>query len=292
MILLSCCLLFGSFKFAQADTLLEGAQQCTQYLPKAERFHQIPTHWLAAIASAESGRYHQRLGLLVPWPWTINVNGKGYYFDTKQEAINKVREYQAKGVSSIDVGCMQVNLMYHGNAFSNIEQAMEPRYNIAYAARFLRENFDELRSWNKATAAYHSRTPSLGSKYFSTVFGKWEKVVKKLGAAADSKVIFAERPASIKSNKYASIKNSNSKYAGYQVNESAKKHISPRMKLIKISKDGQQTVTHSESKSEFTKSRQNGVLVTRPAASSVKQLTLNKSSSSSNGASSGQPFIF
>lgn len=163
-----------------ADTSLNGAQACTRHLSRMERLYNIPSHWLSAIASTESGRYHSGIGLSIPWPWTINVKGQGYWFKTKQEAMTAVRKFQRKGISSIDVGCMQVNLHYHGHHFSSLDQAFDPVYNIAYAAKFLRDNYDELRSWRRATAAYHSRTPDRGANYYRKVYKKWQQVLDRL----------------------------------------------------------------------------------------------------------------
>lgn len=172
------CLALPSSVVAE-DPPLATAQECTRHLPTMERLYNIPAHWLAAIASTESGRYHQRLRLSVPWPWTINVNGKGYWFNSKQEAVNAVKRYQAQGIRSIDVGCMQVNLMYHGKNFANVEQAFEPIYNISYAAKFLKEKYNEFNSWTKATAAYHSMS-SRGATYYKRVYEKWQQVVDRL----------------------------------------------------------------------------------------------------------------
>lgn len=247
----------------QADEMLAGAQACTRHLPKAERYHNIPTHWLAAIATTESGRYHKGIGLSLPWPWTINVKGKGYYFDTKQEALAKIKEYQSKGVKSIDVGCMQVNMRYHGHAFSDVSQALEPRYNVAYAARFLRENYDDMHSWKKATAAYHSKTPSRGSKYFGTVYRKWEKVVKKLGASANSESLHAERPAI---RKVASSK----KYTGFKVNEHKTKQKTVKMKTIKVADALAKQKSPSNNNAKSARSYQNGVAIQRTLPPLVK----------------------
>lgn len=172
-------MLLLSFAARAEDPSLETAQECTRHLPTMERLYNIPAHWLAAIASTESGRYHQRLRLSVPWPWTINVAGKGYWFDTKQEAVNAVRRYQAQGIKSIDVGCMQVNLMYHGKNFASLEQAFEPIYNISYAAKFLKQKYNDQGSWTKATAAYHSMS-SRGAGYYKKVYEKWQQVVDRL----------------------------------------------------------------------------------------------------------------
>ncbi len=166
-----------------ADPLLEGARLCTQYFAQAERQQSIPTHLLAAIATTESGRYHPGLGMSVPWPWTINVEGKGYYFNSKAEAMAEAKRLLGKGSRSIDVGCMQVNLKHHPDAFSDLNQAFDPETNVAYAATFLRSNYASLGDWAKATAAYHSRTPRFGQEYLSRIEKSWNQIVGKVSVA-------------------------------------------------------------------------------------------------------------
>lgn len=168
---------------AAIDPLIEGAKLCTQHLSRYEREYGIPTHLLSAIASTESGRYHDGLKIRIPWPWTINAEGKGYYFDSKDEAIAAVRKLHAQGVQSIDVGCMQVNLHHHPQAFASLDQAFEPETNIAYAAGFLRGLYNEENSWKKAAADYHSKTPKLGNEYVGLVYDSWYNIIDKLRAA-------------------------------------------------------------------------------------------------------------
>lgn len=168
---------------ALADPLVEGARQCTQQFPEQEAANGIPTHLLAAISSTESGRWHKKLGLALPWPWTINVEGKGYYFDSKAEAMAKTRAYLAQGIRSIDIGCMQVNLKHHPNAFRTLDEAFDPATNIAYGAKFLRSNYDEQGDWIKATAAYHSRTNRRGMEYLARIEQTWNRIVGKVAAA-------------------------------------------------------------------------------------------------------------
>lgn len=166
-----------------SDPLIEGAKLCTRHLPRYERENGIPTHLLSAIASTESGRYHDVLKMKLPWPWSINAEGKGYFFDSKEEAIRAVKKLRAQGIKSIDVGCMQVNLHQHPDAFSTLDEAFEPESNIAYAARFLHEIYTEENSWKKAAAGYHSRTPSLGRQYVGLVYNSWYEIIDKLRAA-------------------------------------------------------------------------------------------------------------
>lgn len=168
---------------ASSDPLIEGGRLCTQHFPVEERKNNIPTHLLAAISTTESGRWHQGLGMAVPWPWTINVDGKGYYFDNKAQAIAQTRNFMAQGHESIDVGCMQVNLKHHAKAFRTLEEAFDPQANVAYAAKFLHDNYAELGDWIKATAAYHSRTSSLGQRYLAEIEKSWNRIVTKVAQA-------------------------------------------------------------------------------------------------------------
>lgn len=172
---------------ATADPLIEGARQCTQYFPQQEQRNNIPTHLLAAIATTESGRHHDGLGMNVPWPWTINVEGKGYFFATKAEAVANTKNFLSKGYESIDVGCMQVNLKHHPDAFANLEDAFDPAKNVAYAAKFLRNNYASSGDWIKATAAYHSRTPQHGAQYLAQIEKSWNNIVGKVAAARANK---------------------------------------------------------------------------------------------------------
>ena len=105
----------------------------------------------------ESGRRDPVTGAVHPWPWTVNAEGQGFFYDTKAEAVAAVRAMQARGIRSIDVGCGQINLMHHPDAFPSLEVAFDPQANAAYAARFLKELFAQTGDWNKATG-----TVSLG----------------------------------------------------------------------------------------------------------------------------------
>src|SRR5438105_3878431 len=89
---------------------LSPGEQCRVAIEAAERTQALPSHLLAAIGQVESGRRDPATGQWTPWPWTIDVGGQGTFFATKAEAIAAVRALQAKGVQSIDVGCVQINL--------------------------------------------------------------------------------------------------------------------------------------------------------------------------------------
>jgi hypothetical protein len=157
---------------------------CRSATGTAEQGSGIPPHLLSAISRVESGRRDPVTGDWHPWPWTVNAEGEGSFYDSKASAIAAVRSMQARGVRSIDVGCMQVNLMHHPDAFASLDQAFDPQANAAYAARFLKELFARSGDWTRATAAYHSATPDLGADYQRKVQAIWPEESRVASNAA------------------------------------------------------------------------------------------------------------
>jgi hypothetical protein len=139
---------------------------CAPAITTAERANGIlPAHILRAIGVVESGRRDPVTGQLAAWPWSVNAAGDSRVFDTRDEAIAFVRDAQARGVRSIDVGCMQVNLMYHPNAFASLEEAFTPETNVRYATAFLMDLRQRTGDWTTATGNYHSAAPGLSEDY-------------------------------------------------------------------------------------------------------------------------------
>ncbi|HAC58961.1 MAG TPA: hypothetical protein DCF73_11490 [Rhodobiaceae bacterium] len=157
-----------------------------------ERQNDLPRALLAAVAMAESGRYDAKTRKTRAWPWTINAEGRAYYFKTKADAVAKTRALLASGMRSIDIGCMQVNLRYHPKAFASLEDGFDPMTNVAYAADFLMRLHEQTRSWPEAVADYHSQTESKGDRYFARVIRIWqnerERVVSRSLAALQPRV--------------------------------------------------------------------------------------------------------
>lgn len=153
--------------------LAEPGRLCRAAIQTAEREAGIPAQLLMAIGRVESGRRDPETGAFHPWPWTINAEGRGQFFPTKAAAIAEVQALQARGVRSIDIGCMQVNLRHHPAAFPNLEAAFDPLTNARYAARFLTELRNSRGGWEAAAAAYHSHTPEFAEPYRARVLAAW-----------------------------------------------------------------------------------------------------------------------
>ena len=151
---------------------------CLIAIKDVEENYNIKKDLLQTIASVESGRYISKVGKRLPWPWTVQSNGKGKYYKTKQEAVNAVKNLQAKGITNIDVGCMQINLKYHGQSFSSIEEAFEPKNNVAYSASFLQKLNKKNNNWQKSAMQYHSKNIRRGTNYKNKLVKHYAQYVR------------------------------------------------------------------------------------------------------------------
>lgn len=133
----------------------------------------IPAGVMASIARVEAG-YNWPSGEVKAWPWTVNRSGKSDYFQSKVEMTEVVEAAILSGEDNIDLGCMQINLRWHGDHFSTLDDMIDPERNIQYAAGFLLELRDTHGSWQKAISHYHSADPDRGRAYFAKVNAAFE----------------------------------------------------------------------------------------------------------------------
>ncbi len=184
LVCLAAGLLAGSAAPSRAaiSTLQVVQDTCQNAAKQVEAQTGTPKSLLTAISLAESGRWDDKQKASYSWPWTVTTGGPTTYFASKEEAIEGVKALQAKGVTNIDVGCMQVNLRYHPHAFSSLEDAFDPVTNVGYGARFLTGLQKETNSWPDATARYHSADPKKGGDYRDRVLALWERVTGRKSA--------------------------------------------------------------------------------------------------------------
>jgi len=151
------------------------ANACENHTAHQERAYAIPAHLLTAVARAESGKYDEATGKVSAWPWTVTSPEGDIKYSSKWEAIEAVNDLQRKGVHNIDVGCMQINLHHHPNAFRNLNVAFDPTRNVAYAAHMLSGHYRQTGDWKTAVAHYHSTTPEHNKPYLAKVEDLWQQ---------------------------------------------------------------------------------------------------------------------
>jgi hypothetical protein len=159
-------LVFGGALLAAsgAPALADDSDLCLDAIAAQEAQYGMPAGLLKAIARVESSGSPYG-DAAKPWPWTLNVGGAGHYYPTKEAALTALTAYKAESDVNIDVGCMQISLRHHPNAFADLATALDPASNVAYGALFLAALHDKSGDWMIAAGNYHSSTPGFGDTY-------------------------------------------------------------------------------------------------------------------------------
>lgn len=145
------------------------AATCDQAAMVAAQETGVPENLLRAITRVETARPDNAS----PWPWTINLDGQGQWFDDQFSAEKAIAELIDQG-RDFDIGCFQINTRWHGDGFSDPAEMLEPQENARYAARYLIELKSELGDWPSAIAAYHSRDADRGASYRDRVAAAYD----------------------------------------------------------------------------------------------------------------------
>jgi hypothetical protein len=150
------------------------SQVCDEAASFAASKKDIPKEILLAVTRTETGR--DMHGTTQPWPWTVNMEGRGIWFDSREEGLNFVFDHFLTGARSFDIGCFQINYRWHGANFSSIEDMFDSYLNAEYAASFLRALYLEKGNWKDAVGAFHSRSPRHSDRYIV----RFDKILDQL----------------------------------------------------------------------------------------------------------------
>ena len=112
-----------------------------------------------AVAQVES-RHH---------PWTLNIAGRSFFFDTKEEALAAAERAKAAG-KSFDTGIMQVNNWWLKRYDIPLETALDPTANILLGSWILKQALNQHPDDKWAgVGKYHSPNASRGERYAAQV---------------------------------------------------------------------------------------------------------------------------
>lgn len=165
--------------------------------------YQIKEHLLTTISSVETGRWNAKTKQKVAWPWTVNAQGKGTYFETKAQAVREVKRLQKAGVKSIDVGCMQINLAYHPDAFKSVEEAFDPEKTLNTGQNFWKtfmptETMTGLKPPWPTIPAFPGRLRDIKRNWFQLM--KWSSRLKTTWTQSCSEKLNSLKQKSLKLN--------------------------------------------------------------------------------------------
>ena len=133
-----------------ARTAAAATNPCEAEILRAADRYQIPAGILYAVGLTETGNK----GSLQPN--ALNIEGKTVFPRSRSEALLTFEAARREGKALIDLGCMQINHRYHGDQFRSVEDMLDPRRNVDYAARFLSQLHARHETWSMAVARYHA----------------------------------------------------------------------------------------------------------------------------------------
>jgi len=124
--------------------------------------HGVAPSLLYAIALTES----RRPGEQHPWPWTANIKGEAFYFESRVDLFKRLQSELQDGNTRFDVGIMQINWYWNSKLFDgNLWESTDPHTNVNAGAKFLRHLNEQYGSYNIAVGAYHAGySPKTGIK--------------------------------------------------------------------------------------------------------------------------------
>ncbi|HCC5976828.1 TPA: lytic transglycosylase domain-containing protein [Citrobacter koseri] len=189
---LACGLWFACSNCLAGTTFNSSSQAIPQAYREIAAAERVPAESLYSLAMAETTR--KTAWGTRPWPWTINVAGKGYHYETREEAFEALLGFmQRYPLKRIDVGVAQVNLGWNGHFFPSFRDAFDPYINLRAAARILRSCYDaKPGSWIRAAGCYHH--PAGGqpaAKYMAIVRRKLSQITPEIKVPDGEPVVLA-----------------------------------------------------------------------------------------------------
>ena len=154
------------------------ASTCSQAAQSAELRNGMPAGLLTAVGHVESGG----------WGWSVNGNNglPGRHFATAGDALAYTEDLLGSGIRTIDVGCFQVDLRYHPEAFQRWQDGFDQDANADAAARILTRLHAQTGDWSRAIALYHSGDPQRGELYLQAVMNAWDGPARASAAVQSS----------------------------------------------------------------------------------------------------------
>src|SRR3546814_26224 len=131
--------------------LAQDGISCSKLIADTENRRQIPRGLLMAIAVTESGMNG------IPNPHAMNIAGKTYHARDLEDMAQVISNNWTRGVRSIDVGCMQINLKFHGEKFSRLTDLLHSPTNVDYGASYLIKLAIDRGSWREGVMDYHNK---------------------------------------------------------------------------------------------------------------------------------------
>ncbi len=140
----------------------------------------IPPTVLYAVALQETGRNVE--GSLLPWPWSLNIKGRSYYFESYDDACTRLTDtLETTPAKRVDAGLAQVNIGYHGKRVDEPCDLLDPDVNLRVAATILKEQHRPNQDWLITMGKYHAPSNrAAAARYRASIQKYWNQARRLL----------------------------------------------------------------------------------------------------------------
>ncbi len=142
---------------------------------KVSQAYGVPAKIFFSIALVES-RKAINSQKVMPWPWTLNVEGKAYRYANRKQAWIALNKFLTQK-RSVDIGLMQVNWRYHKTKLKSTWLALDPFHNMRVSAQILSKCYRNKKDWWLCVGRYHS--PGQKQAQISRAHGYRKRVLKQ-----------------------------------------------------------------------------------------------------------------
>lgn len=131
------------------------------YFVSLSKHTNVPADILYALSVQETNTKMNNNGMS-PWPYTINLKGRGYRYKNYESMMTAANQLVERGYSSFDIGPFQVNWKWHQHRVDSLASLGEPLTNGIIAAEILKEQFKLHGDWAVAAGRYHNPNNNRG----------------------------------------------------------------------------------------------------------------------------------
>ncbi|NKC01797.1 MAG: transglycosylase SLT domain-containing protein [Pseudomonadales bacterium] len=116
----------------------------------------IDSSLLYAIALRESGTSFNQTRPYRPYPWTMNIDHKAHFYDSKGEMIRALKAEVEAGNKNVAVGMYQIHLRYNSHLVNHPIELVDPETNLVTASEVLRDCGTRYKTTEGVLSCYYS----------------------------------------------------------------------------------------------------------------------------------------
>lgn len=162
--------------FPLAQAVHSGVELKGSVFADVGRNKNIDPYLLYAIALAESAFRIEGSTNVIPWRFTLRTKSTAYYGTSYKKTLTELNRI-LRSTKSVDVGLMQINVLWHGHRVRHPEDLLDVHINVSVAADILNERLKTNRNnWQQSLAQYHSFNVERGYWYATYVLGIYAQI--------------------------------------------------------------------------------------------------------------------